>query len=81
MNCEDDKLFRLKDYRKSNRPCNGKWYPRGYFRICGELASMERELIIKKLEENNGNRTQAAIALGISRRTIHRKIKKYQLAL
>jgi len=41
------------------------------------LRDAERELIEKALKENGGNRTRAAKALGISRRTIIYKIKEY----
>lgn len=37
----------------------------------------EKEVIIRVLAENNGNKTKAALALGISRRSLHRKIQKY----
>lgn len=37
----------------------------------------EREVIIKVLTENKGNKTKTALALGISRRSLHRKIQKY----
>ena len=39
----------------------------------------EKALIIKALEESSGNRTLAAKKLGISRRTIIRKINQYDL--
>lgn len=39
----------------------------------------EKEVIVKVLEEHNGNKTKAALALGISRRSLHRKIQKYGL--
>ena len=42
----------------------------------GTLESNERELIAKALEHSNGNITQAAKELGISRRTLHRKLAK-----
>jgi two-component system response regulator AtoC len=41
------------------------------------LRGAERELIEKALKEHKGNRTRAAKALGISRRTIIYKIKEY----
>jgi two-component system response regulator AtoC len=43
------------------------------------LRSAERDLIEKALKEHGGNRTRAAKALGISRRTIIYKIKEYGL--
>lgn len=39
----------------------------------------EEETIIKALKNNNGNRTNAAKSLGISRRSLHRKILKYNI--
>jgi two-component system response regulator HydG len=39
----------------------------------------EKDLIIQALKESNGNRTRAAQRLGLSRRTLHRKLKAYQL--
>ncbi len=44
------------------------------------LADTERLLIVDALKKNNGNRTKAAEALGISRRTLHRKINEYRAA-
>jgi two-component system response regulator AtoC len=43
------------------------------------LKEAERQLLIHALEESNGNRTDAARKLGISRRTLHRKIHEFQL--
>ena len=40
----------------------------------------ERNLIIKALEECGGNRSQAALKLNISRRTLYRKLHEYGLA-
>jgi DNA-binding NtrC family response regulator len=44
------------------------------------LEENERALIIKSLEETHGNRTKAAELLGISRRTMHRKLHQYGLS-
>ncbi|CCO22733.1 sigma-54-dependent transcriptional regulator [Maridesulfovibrio hydrothermalis] len=43
------------------------------------LERMEREHIIKALDFFNGNRQRAAQALGIGRKTLYRKIDKYNL--
>ena len=43
------------------------------------VDEMEKEMIIQALEKNSGNRTQAAETLGMSRRTLHRKINKLGL--
>ena len=43
------------------------------------VKDAERELIIRALKECNGNRTLAAKQLGMSRRTLHRKLHTYNL--
>jgi len=45
------------------------------------LAEKEKELITRALERHNGKRKYAAEELGISERTLYRKIKEYNLAL
>lgn len=45
-----------------------------------DVSTQERNLIVKALRESNGNRTLAAERLGISRRTLHRKLHTYGLA-
>jgi DNA-binding NtrC family response regulator len=47
----------------------------------GTLKDIEKELIIKYLIQNKGNRTKTAEILGISRRSLQNKIKEYQLNL
>ncbi len=41
------------------------------------LAEMERRLIVQVLEETGGNKSEAARRLGITRRTLKLKLKKY----
>jgi DNA-binding NtrC family response regulator len=43
------------------------------------VAEAEKQLIIRALKESNGNRTQAAKQVGMSRRTLHRKLHAYHL--
>ena len=43
------------------------------------LQDRERDLIIKALEKHHGRRKKAAEELGISERTLYRKIKQYNL--
>ncbi len=43
------------------------------------LDSVEKELIIKALEKYNYNQTKTAISLGISRKQLRTKMKKYDL--
>lgn len=44
----------------------------------GSLAETERIKIMAVLEKNNHNRSRAAVELGISRRTLHRKLREYK---
>ncbi len=43
------------------------------------VKDAERQLIVRALKEAEGNRTLAAKRIGMSRRTLHRKIHDYQL--
>ena len=45
----------------------------------GSLEENEERMIIDAIKANNGNKTAAAKQLGISRRTLHRKINEYKL--
>jgi DNA-binding NtrC family response regulator len=45
------------------------------------LEDQEKDLIIKALEKYRGRRKQAAMELGISERTLYRKIKEYGINL
>ena len=43
------------------------------------VEEAEKQLIIRALKECNGNRTLASKKIGISRRTLHRKLHAYHL--
>ncbi len=43
------------------------------------LEQIEKEILVRALQRNNGNRSLTADKLGLSRRTIQRKIKDYGL--
>jgi DNA-binding NtrC family response regulator len=43
------------------------------------VEQAERQLVVQALKEMAGNRTKAAQKIGVSRRTLHRKLKKYGL--
>jgi DNA-binding NtrC family response regulator len=43
------------------------------------VEEAEKELIVQALKEMKGNRTKAAEKIGISRRTLHRKLNEYGL--
>jgi two-component system, NtrC family, response regulator AtoC len=44
------------------------------------IRDNEVRLIMRALDESGGNRTEAAKKLGISRRTLHRRLKELQLS-
>jgi DNA-binding NtrC family response regulator len=43
------------------------------------VGEAEKQLILRALKETEGNRTSAAKKLGMSRRTLHRKLRTYHL--
>ena len=47
----------------------------------GSLAEMEREKILQALKEHKGNRNSAAQQLGIHRKTLREKIRKYGISM
>ena len=44
-----------------------------------KLSDMERDTIYRVLQKNRGNRKATAVELGLSERTLYRKIKEYNL--
>jgi DNA-binding NtrC family response regulator len=52
---------------------------RGWLGPAETVKDAEKQLIIRALKETNGNRTQAAMRIGMSRRTLHRKLHEYGL--
>jgi sigma-54 dependent transcriptional regulator, acetoin dehydrogenase operon transcriptional activator AcoR len=45
-----------------------------------QLEALERDAIVRSLQENRGSKADAAEALGMSRATIYRKIKEFGIA-
>jgi DNA-binding NtrC family response regulator len=43
------------------------------------VHEVEKELVVRALREVGGSRTAAAKKLGISRRTMHRKLHEFKL--
>jgi transcriptional regulator of acetoin/glycerol metabolism len=43
------------------------------------LKANEKDLIMRALSENNWHRDRTAVALGISRKTLFRKMKKFNI--
>ncbi|MCO5247502.1 MAG: sigma-54 dependent transcriptional regulator [Chitinophagales bacterium] len=54
-------------------------YEEGIIEDSLSLADMEKKLIEKALQKHNGKRRDAALDLGISERTLYRKIKEYDI--
>ena len=44
-----------------------------------DLSENEKQIIIRAIEKNKGNYSNAAKDLGISRKTLYNKLKKYGL--
>lgn len=57
---------------------NGHRRTESSFGATGSLESLERRLILETLDSTGGHQQRAAEALGISRRTLSRKLKYYQ---
>ena len=47
-------------------------------RIQERMEELEREHILRVLSESEGNRERAAAILGISSRTLYRKLREYE---
>ncbi|MDD5645489.1 MAG: sigma-54 dependent transcriptional regulator, partial [bacterium] len=47
----------------------------------GTIKELEKDLILKELQKSNGNKTEVATRLGISRRTLYRKLQQYNINL
>jgi transcriptional regulator with AAA-type ATPase domain len=45
-----------------------------------QIEALERDAIVRSLQENRGSKAAAADALGMSRATIYRKIKEFSIA-
>ncbi len=51
--------------------------PAGSRRLLSPIESLERDAIVQSLDAANGNKLEAARALGLSRATIYRRIREY----
>lgn len=50
------------------------------FKLRGVLENFEKRILSKAMQQEKGNRTRAALALGTERRSLQRKLQKYQIA-
>jgi DNA-binding NtrC family response regulator len=55
-------------------------HPESMMDETSSMEEMERKLIIKVLDETDGNRKEAARKLGIGERTLYRKLNKYNIS-
>jgi len=79
--CRGDKLLPrdLPENVRSGDVASAGAAPQGIF-VSGEtVKDAEKQLIIRALKESDSNRTLAAKRLGMSRRTLHRKLHEYGL--
>lgn len=74
----DDNVIHAKDLTRQEHigDCNSKDMP---VSETGSLADMERQMIAKTIRDCQGNLSQVASQLGISRQTLYNKMKKYEI--
>jgi len=72
-----EKKLTVRDLPLSVRPDRGR--TRSASRAGTRMRDTERQLLEEALRRHKGNRTKAALDLGISRRTLHRKLNEYGL--
>ncbi len=70
-------VSRVHDIRPVDLAELGSGSPLG--RILGNLEALERDAIIRALRDADGNKTRAALALGMSRSTLYRKLTHYRV--
>ena len=70
--CSSSGIEKFNETPPNKKVTNGK--------IINKLNEIEKKALMEALEQANGNIPQAAKALGISRATFYRKIKKYRSA-
>ncbi|MBN2728757.1 MAG: sigma-54-dependent Fis family transcriptional regulator [Bacteroidales bacterium] len=86
---KDTSLLKSSEYEKdiihvdNNDPYQKEDIPIDYHEEIEETLSLEKkekEMIIRALEKHGGRRKNAAAELGISERTLYRKIKEYEIS-
>jgi len=79
--CRGDKVTPqdLPEEVRSGNASAGGAGPFGVFLPAETVKDAEKQLIIRALKDADGNRTLAARRIGMSRRTLHRKLHEYQL--
>ncbi len=72
----DSLPIEVREARMKSNPEAGKSEPV----LNSAIDSIEKEVIQKAMAECGGNKTKAALVLGISRRSLHRKLQKYAMS-
>lgn len=75
---EKELPFTIRNLGPNDRKDGGRNTRETFFRETSPLAEMERQAVLKALEEAGGNKSEAARLLGITRRTLKLKLRKYQ---
>lgn len=73
-----DETFVEEKHSKENSASTGASPNKGTMQVGITIAEMERQLILKTLEDVGGNRTKAAEVLGITVRTLRNKLNEYK---
>lgn len=68
----------IQNLAPNDRKDSGRDAREFFFRDASTLVEMERQAVLKALEETGGNKSEAARLLGITRRTLKLKLRKYQ---
>jgi two-component system nitrogen regulation response regulator NtrX len=68
-------------YHDHARSASSQTLMTGFSSLQEARAAYERDYILRKLEENQGNVTRAAEALGLERSHLYRKMKSLGIAL
>ncbi len=74
-----DEEMKIVHSEEETTPKEEKFHPSEIIEESLSLQDKEKEMIRKALEKHNGKRKDAARELGISERTLYRKIKEYQI--
>ncbi len=74
-----DEEMKIVHSKEETTPHEEKFHPSEIIEESLSLQDKEKEMIRKALEKHNGKRKDAARELGISERTLYRKIKEYQI--
>ena len=74
---EPDHIVLTEEHRLEELPMPGI----GSVKSSASLYDIEKELIVRALQQENGNQTRAAKSLGLSLDTLRYRIKKYQIRI